>query len=119
QLEYPAFAPRHPASGFPSGAPAGACTSLAELFPEVLPDVLSTRAVRPQWSSHRFPALPCWLSPACRLCSDYLCSESSQECLHRPLLRLPDCQHSALPHILHVPHYPSVGSSGLLDILLS
>ena len=55
---------------------------------------LSCRAVRPhflsvkpepsQWTFHQLHLLPYWLSLACRLCSDYLFQEPSQESLHRP-----------------------------------
>ena len=39
--------------------------------------------------------------------------------LHRPLLRSPVCQYSALPHTLRVPHYPFAGSPRFRGILLS
>ena len=47
-------------------------------------------------SSRQFQALPCWLWPACSLCSGSPCSGSFQANLHRPVPFLPDCQHSAL-----------------------
>ena len=83
-MEYPTFSHRRPAWGSPSG-----CS------PKVLLCALSTKAVRPRRSSHLFTALPCWLSPACKLCSDSLFSQSSQAGLHRPVLCLPVRQLSA------------------------
>ena len=86
------------------------------LFSEVLPGVLSTRAMPVPPSSRQFQALPCWLWPACSLCSGSPCSGSFQANLHRPVPFLPDCQHTALPHTLRVPHYLFVGSPPLCGI---
>ena len=86
------------------------------LFSEVLPAVLSTRAMPVPQSSRQFQALPCWFWPACRLCSGSPCSESFQANPHRPVPFLPDCQRSALPHTLRVPHYLFVGSPPLCGI---